>query len=113
MRHLRWLKDRLSHKLDHLKWKNIKKTFKEHGLALVIIIVGWEIAEDVIFPVLFVFLGNHVHPAFYAGAPASLLLCFHWIMVPVLWGWWIKVSGKEGEVSEIETCSGQHPHDHS
>ena len=113
MRFFRWIKDRLSHKLHHLKWANIKALLKEHGLALVVIIVGWEIIEDVVFPVLFVFLGNNVHPAFYTGVPASLLLCFHWIMVPVLWGWWIKMSGKEGEVSEIETCSGQHPHDHS
>lgn len=112
MRFFRWIKDRLSHKLQHLKWKNIKSLLKEHGLALVVIIVGWEIIEDVVFPVFFVFLGNNVHPAFYTGVPASLLLCFHWIMVPVLWGWWIKLSGK-GEVSEIETCSGQHPHDHS
>ena len=67
----------------------------EHGVALVVIIVGWEIIEDVLFPILFVFLGHHVHPAFYAGAPASLLLCLHWIAVPVLWRLWVKVSKKK------------------
>ena len=95
---MKWLKNRLLHKLEHFKWVSIKKTFKEHGLALVIIIVGWEIAEDVLFPVLFVLLGNHVHPAFYAGAPASLLLCFHWLAVPLMWGWWIKFKGIDKDV---------------
>lgn len=93
MKIVNWAKDRLGHKLEHLRWENIKKTFRDHGLALVVIVVGWEIAEDVLFPVLFVFLGNHVHPAFYAGAPASLLLCFHWIAVPVMWGAWMKIKG--------------------
>ena len=95
---MNWLKNRLLHKLDHLKWENVKKIFREHGLALVIIIVGWEIAEDVLFPVLFVLLGNHVHPAFYAGAPASLLLCFHWLAVPLMWGWWVKFKGIDKDV---------------
>ena len=104
MRNLQWLKDRLSHKLEHLKWNNIKKTLREHGLALVIIIIGWEIAEDVIFPVLFVFLGNYVHPAFYAGAPASLLLCFHWLAVPLMWGWWVKFKGIDKDLEH--DCGG-------
>ena len=104
MKFLRWVKDRLSHKLEHLKWANVKKTFKEHGLALVIIIVGWEIAEDVIFPVLFVFLGNNVHTDFYAGAPASLLLCFHWLAVPLMWGWWVKFKGIKDTVEH--DCGG-------
>ena len=105
---LKWIKDRLGHKLEHLKWTNVKKIFKEHGLALVIIIVGWEIAEDVIFPVLFVFLGNHVHPAFYAGAPASLLLCFHWLMVPFLWGVWVKTNKSEKKLDhDCGSCDGE------
>ena len=93
MRLFNWIKDRLKHKLHHFSWSSIKKTFKEHGLALVVIIVGWEIIEDVLFPLLFIFLGNYVHPAFYAGAPASLLLCVQWIAVPLLWGWWVKIKG--------------------
>ena len=104
MKLFRWVRERLGHKLQHFSWSSIKKTFKENGLALVIIIVGWEIVEDVVFPVLFVFLGNHVHPAFYAGAPASLLLCFHWIMVPVLWGAWIKFKGIDKEIDH--DCGG-------
>ena len=91
---LKNIKKRISHKLEHLKWSSIKKTLKENGLALVIIIIGWEIIEDVLFPVLFIFLGNNVHPAFYAGAPASWLLCFHWLAVPITWGLWKKISKK-------------------
>ena len=75
--------------------ENIKKFLKENGLAFVIIFIAWEIVEDVLFPLLFIFLGNHVHPAFYAGAPASLLLCVHWIAVPLLWGWWMKIKGED------------------
>jgi len=87
----RWIKNRLAHKIDHIRWSTIKSTLREHGLALVIIIVGWEIIEDILFPMLFVYLGNHVHPIFYTFAPAAWLLCLHWLMVPFLWGVWIKM----------------------
>ena len=90
-----WSRQRILHKLQHLKPSNMLDILSKHGLALVVIIVGWEIIEDVLFPVLFVLLGNHVHPAFYAGAPASLLLCFHWLAVPILWGIWMKVSNQQ------------------
>jgi hypothetical protein len=93
MKVIKWVKNRLMHKIEHIRWTSIKKIMKKNGLALVIIIVGWEIIEDILFPILFIFLGNHVHPAFYAGAPASLLLCLHWLAVPVLWGSWIKIRG--------------------
>ena len=105
MKFLSWINGRLSHKLEHFKWKNIKKTFKEHGLALVVIIIGWEIIEDVLFPLLFIFLGNHVHPAFYAGAPAAWLLCVHWLAVPLMLGWWIKFKGID---KKIEYDCGGH-----
>ena len=101
MRFFRWAKDRLSHKLEHFKWASLKKTLKEHGLALVIIIVVWEIIEDVLFPILFIALGNYVHPAFYAGAPAAWILCLHWLAVPIMWGAWIRISGK-GKHDHIE-----------
>lgn len=94
MRFFRWLKHQASHKLEHLKWSSLKKIMKEHGLALVVIIVLWEIIEDVLFPILFIALGNYVHPAFYAGAPAAWILCFHWLAVPLMWGAWIRISGK-------------------
>ena len=104
MRFIKWVKDRLNHKIEHLKWASIKKTLREHGLALVVIIVGWEIIEDVLFPLLFIFLGNYVHPAFYAGAPAAWLLCLHWLAVPVLWSVWIKIKGIDKKIKH--DCGG-------
>ena len=97
MKVFRWIKHRLLHKLEHLRWSSIKQTLREHGMALVIIIVGWEIIEDILFPILFVWLGTHVHPIFLAGVPVSWLLCFHWLTVPLLWGAWIKLRGKNSE----------------
>tara|TARA_Y100000592_G_scaffold98549_1_gene171961 strand:+ start:5529 stop:5822 length:294 start_codon:yes stop_codon:yes gene_type:complete len=88
----KWIKHRIAHKMEHYSVAKLKKFLKENGLAFVIIFIGWEIIEDVLFPVLFVFLGNTVHPAFYAGAPASILLCFHWLAIPILWGLWVKIS---------------------
>jgi len=105
MKWWKWVKDRLSHKLEHFSWSNIKAMFKEHGLALVIIIIGWEIIEDVLFPVLFVLLGNYVHPSFYAGVPAAWLLCLHWLAVPLIWGWWMKIKGEKDE-SKVEDVRG-------
>ena len=101
---IKWLKHRLSHKLEHFKWSNIKKTMRENGVALVVIIIGWEIIEDVLFPLLFIFLGNHVHPAFYAGAPAAWILCLHWLAVPIMWGLWIKFKG--GKAQKIKHDRG-------
>ena len=101
-----WIKDRLAHKLDHFRWSNIKKTCREHGLALVVIIIAWEIMEDVGFPLLFIFLGNHVHPSFYAGAPAAWILCLHWIAVPVMWGAWMKIKGSNQKLDH--DCGGCH-----
>tara|TARA_R110000737_G_scaffold301955_1_gene309007 strand:- start:79 stop:387 length:309 start_codon:yes stop_codon:yes gene_type:complete len=90
MKILRWVKDRIAHKLSHISLASIKETLCEHGLALVIIIIGWEIVEDVLFPLLFIFLGNNVHPVFYTGAPAAWLLCLHWLMVPLTWSLWVR-----------------------
>ncbi len=91
MKLLKWIKDRLMHKISHFKLSRIMDILVEDGLALVLIIIGWEITEDVIFPILFVWLGTNVHPMFLVGAPASILLCLHWLMVPLLWGVWIKI----------------------
>ncbi len=90
-----WFKHRIKHKLEHLKASNLLDTLIEHGVALVIIIIAWEIIEDIMFPVMFILLGKYVHPVFYAGAPAAWLLCLHWLMVPFLWGLWIKISKKK------------------
>ena len=97
MNFLRWIKLRLSHKIEHFSISKIKKFLKKNGLAFVVIFIIWEIIEDVGFPLLFIFLGNYVHPAFYAGAPAAWLLCVHWIAVPIIWGIWLKIKGEKDE----------------
>ena len=85
-----WLLNKIKDKFKLLSWKNIKTMFKEHGLALVVIVVGWELVEDIVFPSTFALLGKYIDPMWYAGVPASLLICLHWFMVPVLWGLWMK-----------------------
>ena len=97
MKFFRWIKHRLSHKLEHVRWSTIKESFKQHGLALVVIIVIWEVIEDILFPILFIFLGNNVHPGFLAGVPVSWLLCLHWLAVPIMWGTWVKLKGQDIE----------------
>ena len=101
---IKWLKKEISHKLEHFKISKLKETMKEHGLALVVIIVGWEIVEDVVFPIIFIWLGNNVHPSFYAGAPASIILCFHWLAIPVLWWCWMRISGKKKQIKPCGSC---------
>lgn len=85
-----WAKHRISHKLEHVKPSNLLDVMSEHGLALVVIIVLWEIIEDVLFPIWFIWLGNNVHPVFLAGAPAAWLICLHWFMVPLTFSLWLK-----------------------
>jgi hypothetical protein len=101
---LNWFKDKFKHKLEHLKWSNVKKTFREHGLALVVIVVGWEIIEDIIFPAIFALLGNYVHPVFFTGIPVAWIICLHWLMVPLLWGMWVRYKGIENNVEH--ECGG-------
>ena len=50
MKILRWIKDRISHKLEHFSTAKLKKFLKENGLAFVIIFLLWEVIEDVLFP---------------------------------------------------------------
>jgi len=80
-----------------MRLSSIKRVLREHGLALVVIIVGWEVIEDIMFPVLFIWLGTHLHPIFLVGAPASWLMCFHWLTVPILWGAWMRWKGRHSE----------------
>ena len=108
MRLYKWFINRISHKLSHLKTENIKRMFRENGLALVVIIVGWEIVEDIVFPALFALLGKYVHPAFFAGIPVAWIVCLHWFMVPVLWAIWIKIKGTDEKIEHH--CEG---HDES
>lgn len=84
-------KHRISHKLEHIKPSNLLDILAKHGLALVVIIVVWEIIEDVLFPILFIWMGNNIHPVFFAGAPAAWLVCLHWLVVPLTWSAWMKI----------------------
>ena len=99
MRVLRWLRHRIGHKLEHLKPGHLMDTLVEHGLALVVIVIIWEIIEDILFPLFFIWLGKNVNPWFLTGAPLSWLLCFHPIAVPILWALWIKISRRNDEKS--------------
>jgi|10_taG_2_1085330.scaffolds.fasta_scaffold22086_5 hypothetical protein len=107
MKLLNWIKERIKHKLEHLKFQHLVETFKKHGAALVTIIIVWEVIEDIGFPLLFIWLGKNVHPAFIAGAPASWLLCLHWLVVPLAWNLWIKFTNyrkKKDKYSLNENC---------
>jgi len=33
-------------------------------------------------------------------------LCFHWLAVPILWGIWLKISGKDDK-PEVDCCRGK------
>jgi hypothetical protein len=101
---IHWLKTRISHKLENFSAAKLKTFLKKNGLAFVIIFVGWEIVEDVVFPLIFGALGNYVHPAFYAGIPASLILCFHWLAIPILWGLWVKLTNRSNPDVDVGCC---------
>lgn len=108
---IKWLKNKLKHKFDHWKLSNIKKLFLQHGRAFVIIFIAWEIVEDIVFPVIFIWLGNNVDPWFLTGAPISWILCLHPVAVPVIWAVYIKLSGnKHDTIKKIdhECCSHEH-----
>jgi hypothetical protein len=114
MKVYQYIKKQFKHKWSHLNVDYFKNILAKHGLALFIIVVGWELVEDIIFPYIFLQLGAHINPVFYAGIPASLLLCFHWVAVPILWGVWIKISGKKEDVDEhicSHVCEAKE-HDH-
>ena len=56
----RWLKHKIKHKLEHYSLAHFKELLRRHGLALLIIFIVWEIIEDILFPALFIWLGNNV-----------------------------------------------------
>ena len=87
--------DRLKHKIQDLSLTNLKNILKEHGLALLVITIVWEIIEDIVFPIIFYYLGKYINPIFYTMIPASLILCVHWLVVPFTWSLWIKIKNKK------------------
>ena len=93
---------RLTHKIHHFKLSHFKNLLREYGLAFLVIFIIWEIIEDVMFPLLFIWLGNNVNPWFLTGAPVSWLLCLHPIAVPAMWAIWVKISRRKNESKDIE-----------
>jgi len=102
MKILKRLWHRFTHKLQHFRWSHFKKLLRDHGMAFLVIFIIWEIIEDIMFPLLFIWLGNNVNPWFLTGAPISWLLCVHPIAVPIMWAIWIKISRRKNESKDIE-----------
>lgn len=104
MKVFNWMKNRISHKLEHLSLSYFKDILKKHGIAFLVIVIGWEIIEDIIFPLAFAYLGKYVDPIFYSGIPASIFLCLHWLAIPILFGAWLKISGQNKEHIHKDDC---------
>ena len=102
MKTLKWIWHRLMHNLSHIRPQRLLDILKEHGMALVVIILVWEIIEDVLFPLLFIWLGHNVNPWFITGAPISWLICLHPIAVPLMWAAWIKITGRNDESNRFQ-----------
>ena len=102
MKILKRLWHRLTHKLHHFKLSHLKTLLKKHGMAFLVIFIIWEIIEDIMFPLLFIWLGNNINPWFLTGAPVSWLLCVHPIAVPIMWAIWVKISGRTNESENIQ-----------
>ena len=63
LKYYNYIKKQIQHKKEHLSFSYFKNIMKQHGLALLIIIVGWEIVEDIIFPFIFWQFWSFVKPA--------------------------------------------------
>lgn len=103
----KWIKSRILHKVEHLKIDYFLSVLKKEGPALFIIVLAWEIIEDILFPLFFGFLGKNVNKVFYAAIPVSWVLCLHWLAVPIIWGVWVKIRGKEKKL-EMPRCDHDH-----
>jgi len=93
------LKEKIKNKISFWNIENLKKVIREFGPAFLVIFIGWEIIEDILFPVLFYYLGEHI-PAFYALIPVSWLLCLHPVAVPVLLWAYVKISNKNKDLEK-------------
>ena len=88
-------------------WTNLKKYFVKYGLPFLVILITWEIIEDVVFPIIFYFIGMHVHSAFFAMIPIAWIMCLHPIAVPILWSWYFFIcTNKKTKLSH--TCDDEH-----
>jgi hypothetical protein len=79
----------LKHKLRFWTIQNAKVILIKYGMPFFIILVVWEIIEDVLFPFIAYLLGSHLNPVFYTLIPFAWLICLHPIAVPILWTTWL------------------------
>jgi hypothetical protein len=85
----------LRHKLSFWRWFNIRKKLVQYGLPFLIILILWEIIEDIVIPGIFGLLGAYIDPMFYALVPTTWFVCLHPIAVPIMWAWWCFIFKKE------------------
>ena len=78
----------LRHTIEFWKWENLKSTFLKYGTEFLVILILWEIIEDLIFPWLMYLCGETLNPVFYSLIPLGWIVCLHPIAVPVLWWLW-------------------------
>ena len=108
---LKQLKEKVSHKLSFWKKEKFKKIIVEYGVPFLVILIGWEIFEDIIFPAICYWLGQY-WPAFYAAIPTLWIVCLHPVVVPVLWWAYVKFWGSKNK-KEYECdhgCTHDTPH---
>ena len=95
-----WLKERIWHKIKLLSPAKVKDVLKKHGPAIAVIFVCWEIFEDFVLPFVFTWMGATVHPFFYTLAPVAVFMCLHPIMVPLIFGFYLKLTRKKTGTQE-------------
>ena len=101
----KYIKHNLTHKVSFWKIKNLKKKLLEYGLPLLIIFIVWEIIEDSLSILLFSYLGSKIDPWFYALIPSSFFICLHWLAVPIIFGFYLKVTRKREKKIKISDFS--------
>jgi len=79
----------IKHKLKFWTPENGKKLIVEYGVPFFVILIIWEIIEDILFPYTAYLLGTYLNPVFYTLMPISWIICLHPIAVPILWSWWV------------------------
>ncbi len=78
------------HKIEFWKPGSLKNIMLKYGLPFMIILIVWELIEDLVLPFLYYQLGTHIHPIFFSLIPFTLVICLHPIVVPILWFIWTK-----------------------
>ena len=79
----------VKHKLKFWTPAHAKKLIVEYGVPFFVILVVWEVIEDVLFPFVAYLLGLYVNPVFYTFIPVAWIMCLHPIAVPILWSGWV------------------------